>query len=90
MIDIMENQVIGPAIRHGIEQGIPRGMRSVLFPPCRYSVDPSDGDALDCAAIARMMASRLYRFYPVACAGTSDVAADEISRQFGRGRLGGP
>jgi hypothetical protein len=30
MIDIMENRVIGPAIRHGIEQGIPKGMRSVL------------------------------------------------------------
>jgi hypothetical protein len=30
MIDIMQLEVIGPAIRHGIKLGIPQGIRSVL------------------------------------------------------------
>ena len=97
----MKNEVIGPAIRHGIEQGIPRRRRSILSRQLTIKFGPLPDhavtlwtrameDALDCAAIARMMASRLYRFYPVACAGTSDVAADEISPQLGRGRIGTP
>ena len=90
MIDIMENQVIGPAIRHGIEQGIPRGMRSILSPPCRYPLDAAMEDALDCAANRAHDGLAALPLNLVACAGTSDVVEGETSRQLRPGRLAGP
>ena len=97
----MENEVVGPAIRHGIEQGIPRRRRSILSRQLTIKFGPLPDhavtlwtrameDALDCAVIARMIGLAALPRYLVACAGTSDVAADEISPQLGRGRIGTP